>query len=234
MTTRTRKATGSSTPAEKTAAKKPARAPRKPAAKRTAQKPTPSLALVKAAPDPAAIPTRTHDFVTDAQIYATHHARLAGIPIHRIRDWRDHPDNTATRPLTDGTLLHYDHTTRTLTWQGTCAMGATHAYKLTSPSTASAARVDAARCEQLHADLTTIPPLTKKELAGLGILQTPTWATKDVLGEPPTVSIPAPLGPKDRALTERTQPLSLNDIAAGLEARTADTDDDQAKEDPQP
>ncbi|MCX4911882.1 hypothetical protein [Streptomyces sp. NBC_00878] len=245
MTTTTRKAAATTTPAKapaKTAAKKPpakkpaTRTPRKPAAKKTTP---PSLSLVKALPTQPQTDRRTRDFVTDAQIYATHHARLAGIPIHRIRDWRDHRNNTATRPLTDGTLLHYDHTTRTLTWQGTCAMGATHAFKLTSPSTATAARVEAARCEQLHADLTTIEPLTKKELAGLGILHTPTWARPDLLGEDITQTIPVPLpNQRPRALgdelthsdnsTTDTQPLSRDDIAEGLAQRATDT----AKEHP--
>ncbi len=76
-------------------------------------------------------------------------------------------------------------------------------------------------------------PLTGNELEDLGLLQTPTWARKDVIGEPATVSIPAPLGPKDRALIERTQPLSLDEIAAGIAARAA-ADNDTAKEHPQP
>jgi hypothetical protein len=72
-------------------------------------------------------------------------------------------------------------------------MGAVHAYVFDSPSTAAAARVHADRCQQTHADLTTIPALTADELEALGLLQNPTWARKDVMaGEITTKSIPVP------------------------------------------
>jgi hypothetical protein len=240
MTPRTRTAKATSpapaTPAKKTAAK---RAPAKKAArvprKRNTEKPPtqPSLSLVKATPPRTDDDGRRRDFVTDAQIYAVHAARLAGLPIHRIRDWCDHGDGTATRPLKDGTL-HYTHATRTLTWQATCLMGAIHTYRLDSPSTAAAARVQAATCQQLHADLTTIPKLTPNELEGLGLLQTPTWARPDLLGDAITETIPVPDEPVTRATASAadTQPISRADIAAGLAARTADIE--TAKEHPQP
>jgi hypothetical protein len=179
--------------------------------------------------------------MTDIQGYATLAARIASITTPRIADWIDHGDGTATRALQDGTL-HYHQPTRTLTWQATCRMGAIHAYQLNSPSTAAAARVQAATCQQLHHDLSTVEPLTADELEALGLLQTTTWARPDVLGEPATESIPVALPDRQpRALadalthsnasTTDTQPLTAADIAAGLEARAADTD--QAKEHPQ-
>ena len=217
----------------KTAAKKTTTAPR------TRKRTQPRLSLVKPTPPR---PTRALDFITDAQIYAVHAARQAGLPIHRIRDWRDHHDGTATRPLTDGSTLHYTLATRTLRWQALCPMGTTHEYVITTPSTAAAARVHADRCQTEHADLTVIPPLTADELAALGILHTPTWA-RPVPGDPEiTATVPVPLPtPAPRVLgdqlvrshtdTADTQPLSQQDIADGLTARA---DHDQPKEHPQP
>ncbi|MFE0207065.1 hypothetical protein [Streptomyces sp. NPDC058985] len=225
MTTRTRKTTAKkTTPSKKTAAKKTTAGPR-------TRKPTqPRLSLVKPTPTR---PTRALDFIADTQIYAVHAARQAGLPTHRIRDWRDHRDGTATRPLTDGSTLHYTHTTRTLRWQATCPMGAVHEYTLTTPSTAAAARVHAARCQQPHADLAAIPPLTPDELADLGILHAPTWAQPVLLGDAITETIPVPTGTVARAAASATatQPLSTREIAAGIAARA---DNDTAKEHPQP
>jgi hypothetical protein len=237
MTPRTRTAKATSpapaTPAKKTAAKRaPAKkAARVPSKTTTAQKATPSgLSLVKAT---KTLPTRNKPFMTDVQGYATLAARIAGILTPRITAWTDHGDGTATRPLKDGTL-HYTQKTRTLTWQATCLMGAVHTYRLDSPSTAAAARVQAATCQQLHADLTTIPKLTPNELEDLGLLQTPTWARPDLLGDAITETIPVPDEPVTRATASAadTQPISRADIAAGLAARTADTEN--AKEHPQP
>ena len=234
--TRSARKTSTPRPAKKTAVKKTAaRPPRKSTAKKTT---TARLSLVKPRKQ---LPTRDREFVTDPQIYATHAARKAGLPIHRIRDWTDHADGTATRILQDGTL-HYTHPTRTLTWQATCRMGAVHTYVLDSPSTAASARVQAATCEQAHADLSTIRPLTGGELAQLGLLNTPTWARPDHLAGEITATIPVPLaGQRDRALGDAlahstsgvadTQPLSTDDITAGLAARA---DNDQLKEHPQP
>lgn len=224
-TTRTRK----TTPAKKTTPARKA-TPRKAPAKQTPAK--------KAAP----LPVRTADWMTDAQGYATLAARIAGIPTFLIQDWRSHRDDTATRTLGDGTLLHYDLNTRTLTWQATCPMGAVHAYPLTGPSAAAAARVHVARCTTAHADLSVIPALTADQLAELGILHTPTWA-KTLPGEPEvTETLPVPLPARPRVLADQlthsrtatadTQPLSRDEIAAGLSARTADTE--IAKEHPEP
>ncbi|WP_030188272.1 hypothetical protein [Streptomyces violaceorubidus] len=219
--TRTVRTTTKKTPAKKTA--------KKTTAPRTRKQTQPRLSLVKPTPPR---PARALDFITDAQIYAVHTARQAGLPIHRIRDWRDHRDGTATRPLADGSTLHYTLATRTLRWQAICPMGGIHEYVLTSPSTAAAARVHADRCQQEHADLTTVQPLTPDELAALGIHTGPTWA-RPLPGEPATESIPLPARSVARATASAadTQPMSTREIAAGIAARA---DNDQPKEHPQP
>jgi hypothetical protein len=235
MTARTRTAK-KTTPADPgTAPAKKAAA--RPARKRTTRKPAapspaaPKLSLVK---PPKPLPARDREFVTDAQIYATHAARTAGLPVHRIREWTDHHDGTATRLLTDG-YLHYAHPTRTLTWRTSCRMGAFHTYVLDSPSTAARARVQAANCEELHADLSTVQPLTGDELEALGLLQTPTWARPDLIGDDFTDTKPIPAEPVLRAASSAadTQPMSKQAIAEGLAARAA-ADNDTAKEHPQP
>ncbi|MGV9278123.1 hypothetical protein [Streptomyces griseosporeus] len=231
MATRTRKQTTTTPAAKKTPAKRTT-----PARKTTAKRTAPRLSLVKPRP---ALPTRSQPWMTDTQGYAVLASRIAGINTTHIQDWRDHHDGTATRPLPDGTHLHYTLTTRTLRWHAPCPMGATHEYILDTPSAAAAARVHAARCTQPHTDLTRIPALTPDELAALGLLHTPTWARSDLLGEAPTQSIPVPLPAPERALGDQltrsthtaadTQPLNRDDIDAGLAARA-----EQPKEHPQP
>lgn len=231
------KKTSSKTAAKKTTPARP-RTTRNTPAKKTAS--TPRLSLVEPADQRTGLPTRTTDYVTNAQIYAHHAARLAGVPTHLIREWADQRNNTAIRPLADGSHLHYRHDTRTLTWYARCPMGAVHAYTLTTPSTAAAARVHAARCRTPHADLTHIQPLTHKELEALGIHTGPTWARPDLLDETPTETIPVPLPDrKERALadtlahttadTTDTQPMNRDQIAAGLAQRA---DQDTPKEHP--
>jgi hypothetical protein len=206
-------------PARKSPAKKtPAR---KPAAKKT-------------------LPTRSRDWMTDAQGFAVLAARIVGINTPRIQDWTDHHDGTVTRALNDGTL-HYTVTTRTLRWQATCRMGAVHTYLIADPSSAAAARVRAETCTQLHADLTSIEPLTTDELKKLGVHTGTTLASRLPGEDPITETIPVPLLVKPRALgdaltratstTADTQPLSHTEIAAGLTARA---DNDQPMEHPEP
>ncbi|MFJ8657516.1 hypothetical protein ACIRNU_34900 [Streptomyces rochei] len=229
--------TRTTSPAKKTPAKKTAKKTTPRARKQT----PPRLSLVKPTPTPPKLPARPRDFMTDTQGYATLAARIAGITTPHIRDWHDHGDGTTTRPLTDGSHLHYTLATRTLRWQATCPMGAIHEYILTTPSTATAARVHADRCQQEHTDLTQIPALTPDELAALGIHTGPTWARPDAIGDAPTQSIPVPLPSQPRVLgdqltrthadTADTQPLPQAEIAAGLTAR-ADTE--APKEHPQP
>ena len=196
--------------------------------KRTDRKNAARLSLVKTRPD---LPTRDGSYMTDIQPYAALACRLIGIHPLRITAWTDHRDGTATCPLKDGTL-HYQHDTRTLHWQATCLMGAVHTYRIDSHAAAAAARVEAATCHELHADLTTIKPLTPDELEQLGLLQTPTWARPDLLGQDITDTIPIPDEPIHRATSSAadTQPMSQQAIAEGLAARTADT----AKEHTQP
>jgi hypothetical protein len=225
-------------PAKKTPTKRAT--PTKPRT-RAPRKTPPTLSLVKTR---TPLPARNKPFMTDIQGYATLAARIVGIHTPHIRDWNDHGDHTATRPLQDGTL-HYNQKTRTLTWQATCRMGAVHTYLLDSPSTAAAARIQAATCQQIHADLSTVQRLTTDELEALGLLQTPTWARNDLLGDDITETIPVPLPDrKPRALadqlahsgssTDDTHPLSLGDIAEGLAARAQDADTETPKEHPQP
>lgn len=245
MTARTRtakKTTEPTTPAaaSKTTAKRTTPASR-PARKRTPRKTTasaPKLSLVKTLKP---LPARHRPFMTDVQGYATLAARIAGIFTPRINDWTDHADGTATRTLQDGTL-HYTHPTRTLTWQATCLMGAVHTYVLDSPSAATAARIQAARCQTRHFDTSTVPALTADELEALGIHAGPTWARPDLLGDDITQTIPIPLPDRaPRALADHlahsdtaaadTHRLSRDDIAAAL-ASSADTE--TPKEHPQP
>lgn len=242
--TRTRKATAAK---EATA---------KPAARKTASRKTPPAARAKktaTAEQPALPPakprrhTPSSEFLTEAQIHGHYTARLVGINTLHIRGWRAHADGTASHPLTDGTL-HYDHGTRTLTWQAICRMGAWHAYPIVSRSTATQARIDAAQCEAPHHDFSGVKPLTETEWAALGIRRTPTWA-KDLTGttETLTITVPAPAAapqpePAPRALgdqftrshadTTDTQPMNTREIADHI-AR-ADNDLDTAKEHPQP
>ncbi|MCX4885938.1 hypothetical protein [Streptomyces sp. NBC_00847] len=248
MTARTRtakKTADTPAPARKTAVKKTTAAASRPPRKRTPRKQTPGapkLSLVKT-PKPAE--GRDKPFMTDTQGFATLAARIVGIPTVNIRDWRDHRNGTCTRPLRDGSTLHYDLTTRTLTWQAVCRMGAVHQYELNSPSMACAARLHADGCTTLHADLSTVKPLTPDELEALGLLQTPTWARPDLIGDDFTDTKIVPLpGREPRALADtlthsdtgaaETQPMSKPAIAEGLAARAAAADTETAKEHPQP
>ncbi|MFB7738270.1 hypothetical protein ACFC08_28555 [Streptomyces sp. NPDC056112] len=231
---KTAKATTARKAAKKTTTARPAR-------KTPAKKTAPRLSLVKPTPTQ---PKRPRPFMTDIQGFATLAARIAGITTPNIRDWRDHRDGTTTRRLPDGALLHYRQATRTLTWQGTCPMGAIHEHPITSPSTTTAARVDTIRCTTPHADLSTIPALTADELAGYGLHHSPTTVRPVPGDDPITETIPVALPasePEPRTLADTlvhsdrsnadTQPLNRDDITAGL---TAPADTEKPKEHPQP
>ncbi len=245
MTARTRKATST---AKKTTAAKDTRktSSSRPTRKTPAKKAAPSaprLSLVKPAGLRPNLPTRHRaPFMTDTQGFAVLAARIANIPTWRINDWRDHHNGTCTRPLHDGTLLHYRHDTRTLTWHAPCPTGAVHQYRIDSPSAAVAARIHVERCRTKHADLTHIPALTDDELTALGLHTGPTLARPDLLNDTPTETIPVPLPDRQpRALgdqltrthadTTETQPIPRDEIAAGLAARA---DQDTPKEHPEP
>lgn len=232
MTRTTAKKTTTNAPApaaKKTATKRTPAKPRTPRA-RTRKATSPALSLVKTRKE---LPTRTRDYMTDVQGHATLAARIVGILTPRITAWTDHGDQTATLTLKDGTL-HYNLDTRTLTWQATCLMGAVHTYVLDTPSAAASARVQAATCTQLHADLNTVPPLTPNELEALGLLQTPTWARPDLLGDAITETIPVPEEPVTRATASAadTQSMSLDEIGKHIASQLADAD--VPKEHPQP
>lgn len=228
-TTEQAKQTSRKTTAKKTTTARPAR--KTPTKKATA----PRLSLVKPTPT---LPKRPQDFMTDAQGFATLAARIAGITTERIADWRDHHDGTTTRRLPDGALLHYQQATRTLTWQGVCPMGAIHEHPITSPSTTTAARVNTIRCTTPHADLSTIPALTAEELAGYGILHTPTTVRPVPGDDPITETIPIPLP------TAEPEPRTLADTLVHSDRSNADTqpiptltapaDNDQMKEHTEP
>jgi hypothetical protein len=246
-TAKTTQATPAPAPAKKTAAKKTTarkNTPARPARSRKTNQPR--LSLVKPRPE---LPTRDNPFMTDTQGYATLAALLVGITTVHIRDWRDHRDGTCTRRLRDGSTLHYQLDTRTLTWQAVCRMGAVHQYQLATRSGACAARLHADACTQLHADLSTVPALTADELESLGLLQTPTWAQKIPGDTPITETIPVPLAapaPEPRALGDElahsangvadTQPMSTETIAAHIAEQRAEqlADGEQPKEHPQP
>jgi hypothetical protein len=231
-------------PAKKAAAKRTAPAKARTPRKRTTTRKTtpgaPKLSLVKTAPP---LPARENPFMTDIQGFATCAALIAGITTPSIRDWRDHRDGTCTRQLRDGSHLHYNLATRTLTWQATCPMGATHEYPLPSRSAACAARLHAAACTQPHTDLTTIPALTADELEALGLHAGPTLAPDalEAAGDNTTTTtqiIPIPeVKQTHRTLADQltasgkgiadTQPMSTDQIAAHIATETA-------KEHPQP
>ena len=231
-TTRTAK---KSTPAQRDTAKKTTPARKTPAKKTPARRPAAKTTA------PAALPKRPRDFMTDGQGYAIVAARMVGITTDHIRDWRDHHNGEITRSLGDGSLLHYDLPTRTLTWHATCPMGATHIYRLDTPSTATAARVHVERCTETHATFDHIPRLSQDELTALGLHSGPTWARQLPGEDPITETIPVPVPARPRALGDaltraktsaaETQPLSRADIDAGLTARA---DYETPKDHPQP
>lgn len=190
--------------ARTSSARKTSPAKKTAAAKKTANKthttPRPRKQLLDLR---AGLPTRTRDWMTDLQGYATLHALLAGITTPHIQDWHDHHDGTTTRALDDGSHLHYTQATRTLTWQVACPMGAVHEYTLRTPADTDTAQAGADTCTRPH--WTPPPADTGTHLTAR--LQTATKAAAD------------------------TQPLPLTDIAAGLEART-DTDQPKGHPEP--
>jgi len=205
-----------STRTEKTAAKK---AERKPA---PTAPPAPRKRAAKKAPPRAAdrtpkaeLPTRptttTAAWMTDAQGFATCAARITGITTPHIRDWTDTGNNTASRPYHDGQLL-YEHRTRTLTWIADCPQGMQHAYQLHAPGDFEAAELHLDACTDRH---TPVGPEVRPLNAAFN-----TPVTKRALGDDLT---------KSTSSTAATQPMSRDQIAAGLTARA-----EQPKEHPQP
>lgn len=248
--TRTAKKTAEATDAPASPGAKKTATKRVTAAKATAprtrrtRKSTAKLSLVNREPLP--VRTRdTDDFMPETHIHATHTARLAGIETRNIRaDWHDHWDGTCTRRLRDGSHLQYNLDTHALTWHTHCPMGAIHVYELVSRAQACAVRLHAAGCNQPHADLSTIEPLTDDERKELGLteIQDRTLARPDLLDDiTETIAVPLP-EQRERALadtlahaagaTDDTQPMSRDAITEGLAQRAADTE--QPKEHPEP
>ncbi|MEW2266912.1 hypothetical protein [Streptomyces sp. NPDC047868] len=241
MTTRTRKATGS-TPEKNTAAKKPARTRRNNPAKAPATNTAPpSLSLVKPAPSPQPAPDRntlvdlrhrlpvrrqsatgpyTPQQLTEAR--ACQASAMAALPIPHLL-WLAQPDGRAAARLTDGTfIVHTAYRGPQFTAHIRCPHGAIHQHSVTSGRELAEARAVTKGCERQHATDKQNDAITRG-------VQRPTPAPK------PAVVVQLREGVRRaKALHDDTEPLSLNDIAAGLEARTADTDDHQAKEDLQP
>jgi hypothetical protein len=222
MATRTRKATASSPPAKKTAAKKTARSPRK-----TAKAAPPSLALVKTdpTPDDTVVDTRTpltarrRLFVgpMGASEQAAVRAALAAahnrLPIP-VRAW-----NGSTANLTDGTLLiHNPGDDRTFTAHIACRHGAVHGWPITTHQDLREARALTHACERRHATNTT---------GDNGIEYD--WTKAVQHGIQPTTRLGEGLKTAKKA-TADTQSLNTDDIAAGLAARAIDTE--QPKEHP--
>lgn len=161
----------------------------------------PRLSLVK--PPRPRLDRRPTDWMTDLQGYATLAARLAGITTPHIQAWQDHRDGTTTRPLEDGSHLHYTQTTRTLRWHTPCPMGAVHEYVLRTPADTEAAQVDAEGCTRPH----WTPPPTNTGTHLAARLQTAHKAAAD------------------------TQPMSIREIAAGITAH-ADHDQPKGHPEP--
>ncbi|CAK7288603.1 hypothetical protein [Streptomyces misionensis] len=120
-------------------------------------------------------------------------------------------------------------------------MGATHIYRLDSPSAAVAARVHNERCTETHATLTHIPRLSNDELLALGLHTAPTWTRRLPGDEPITKTVVVRVPAQERALGDAltrartaaadTQPLNTAEIKAGLTARA---DQETPKEHPEP
>ncbi|MFD8488690.1 hypothetical protein [Streptomyces sp. NPDC059712] len=166
-------------------------APKK--APRTRKTTPPPLTLVNP-PRPRLTRRPTH-WMTDLQGYATLAARLAGITTPHIQAWQDHQDGTTTRPLDDGSHLHYTQATRTLRWHTPCPMGAVHEYVLRTPADTDTAQADVADCTRLH----WTPPPNNTGTHLTARLQAAVKAAAD------------------------TQPMSIREIADGITAR-ADND----------
>lgn len=199
--------------AKKTAANKPAAKPKdttpaKPPRTRRTAKNTAPKAKLPTRPTPTNTP-----WMTDIQGYATCAARITGITTPHIRDWTDQGDNTASRSHHDGQLL-YEHRTRTLTWIAACPQGIQHAYTLYAPGDFEAAELHLGACTDRH---TPVGP----EVRSLNAAFNPPTTVR-ALGDDLT---------KSTSSTAATQPMSLDQIDAGLHARATD---DQPKEHPEP
>ncbi|MEZ7005614.1 hypothetical protein [Streptomyces sp. AD55] len=208
-TTSARKTT---TKAKSTAAKNATTPTRKPRAKKPAPKPT-TVDLRKPLPTrprPIIGPIGVHKQATARAILASATAQL---PIPHLT-W-----NGPTAHLTDGTLLTHTPTHATTNQPPTftahvpCPHGAIHPYLIRSAQDLAAARATTATCETPHSGMNTDQALRE------GI--TPTTPPKT----PPVLALREGI----RRAHEDTQPLSTDEITAGLTARA---DNEEPKEHP--
>lgn len=228
-TAKTANTAAAPTPAKKAAAKRttPAkpRAPRTRAARKTAA-PVLSLAKQKPAqddPQPTAtivdhrppLTVRRRLFVgpmganEQAAVRAALATATTRLPIP-VRSW-----NGSTARLADGTLItHNPGPDRTYTAHIACRHGAIHGYPIHTDTDLREARALTHACERPHGGINADQAINH------GVTTTP-----------PTISPVLELSEGIRR-TATTQPLSVDDIAAGLAARTADTE--TPKEHPEP
>lgn len=222
MATRTRKTTAKKTATRKAASSKPA-TPTKPG---TVTQLRPPLATRRrSAADPY-----TPEQMTEAR--AALASAMAALPVP-VLAWQVPAQTTSHRAaahLTDGTVItHVAHRRPVFNADITCNHGARHTYTITTAGELADARKNAATCTIQH--------------AGDSLHEAIARGPHTLTAEAPTTPIPNPavraLGDglkrakaAKAAATDETQPLSQQDIADGIAARTADTE--TPKEHPQP
>ncbi|MFD9004468.1 hypothetical protein ACFV0T_26505 [Streptomyces sp. NPDC059582] len=227
MTARTRKATAAKTttakaPAKKTAAKAPAKAPAKETAPRKPATDRPGTTVDSRKP----LTVRRRLFVgpmgptEQAAIRAALAAASTRIPVP-VRAW-----NGSTANLADGTLLiHNPGPDRIFTAHIACRHGAIHGWPITTHTDLREARAVTHACERDHTTQTGDDALDwdKAITRGVGPVATPKPSAVHALRE----------GVRRAEATKAdTQPLTHDDIHAGLAERATATE--PAKEHPQP
>lgn len=228
--TRTRAAKKTaSAPAKKTAAKKAAAAP----ARRRTPCNTTGLSLVgnpTTTPEPGPTlvdlrhPLQRRRTIVGPITPSEHAAVRAALDTARlrlpipVRTW-----NGSAANLTDGTLLiHNPGPDRTFTAHIACPRGAIHGYPITSADDLKTARAITRICERRH---TANTPSNNDDLEY-------DWH-KAISNGTQTNRLTEGIKTA-RTANADTQPLSKQDIAAGLAARATDTASDAPKEHPQP
>ncbi|MDX3532546.1 hypothetical protein P1P75_40680, partial [Streptomyces sp. ID05-39B] len=158
-----------------------------------------------------------------AAIRAALDAAASRLPIP-VRAW-----NGSTTTLTDGThITHNPGPDRRFTAQIACRHGAIHGWPITTYTDLREARALTHACERPHTPPTTDTdgtPLNWDKAITRGIHHAPA-------PKPPAVLQLREGVRRANAATAETQPLSKDDITAGLAARAADTE--TPKEHPQP
>ncbi|MGV2914649.1 hypothetical protein [Streptomyces alfalfae] len=190
------------------AAKARTRTQKNPAKKR----PAPAQAHASTADLRAALPIRSLGPRSQTELACARAAlanATARLPIP-VTTWTALPNGQAHAVLGDTVLIHTAHRAPLFTAYTPCPYGAWHEHTVTSPSSLTEARADAARC--------TTPHVSDQQRASL---------TRDPRTHTTTV---LPLS--ERIAATETTEMSTAEIAAGLAERTAATD--EAKEHPQP